>query len=79
MSKLTTKKILKAIGCAQLQLHRSPKGYFYFVYDDPFNNVWEEKSVICFRLDQYELESWVAEGQALVAEVRQKIEERKNA
>lgn len=77
MSKLTTKKILKAIGCAQLQLHRSPKGYFYFVYVDPFRETFEDRSVMVFRLEDMSFESWVAEGKALVAEVRQKIEERK--
>lgn len=62
---ITTRQILKAIGCPILNLYQG-KGYWYFVYDDLDANVFETHSVYAVRLNQLPLETWVQEGQDFV-------------
>lgn len=66
---ITTRKILKAIGCPILNLYKG-EGYWYFVYDDLDRNVFETQSVYTVRLSNLPLEEWVREGKEFVQHCR---------
>lgn len=66
---ITTRKILKAIGCPILNLYKG-EGYWYFVYDDLDRNVFETQSVYTVRLSNLPLEEWVREGREFVQHCR---------
>lgn len=66
---ITTRKILKAIGCPILNLYKG-EGYWYFVYDDLDRNVFETQSVYAVRLSDMSLETWVQEGREFVQHCR---------
>lgn len=58
-------QIIKKIGCIDLTLVRGA-GYWYFVYDDVANGVYETKSVYCAYLNSMSLKEWVEEGKDFV-------------
>lgn len=66
---ITTRKILKAIGCPILSLYKG-EGYWYFVYDDLDRNMFETQSVYAVRLSDMPLETWVQEGREFVQHCR---------
>lgn len=67
---LTTKKILKEIGCENLDLVRG-EGYFYFVYDEfPNREIYDTRSVFVFRLNDLSLESWIYEANILLEKIK---------
>lgn len=66
---ITTRKILKEIGCPILNLYRG-EGYWYFVYDDLDRNMFETQSVYTVRLSDLPLEIWVREGREFVQHCR---------
>lgn len=66
---ITTRKILKAIGCPILNLYRG-YGYWYFVYDDLDRGVFEIQSVYAVHLSDMPLETWVQEGREFVQHCR---------
>jgi hypothetical protein len=66
MQRLSPKKILAAIGCPYLSLHKG-KGYWYFVYDSADDQaVYNSMSIYTYRLSHMSLEGWVTAGKAFV-------------
>jgi outer membrane protein assembly factor BamE (lipoprotein component of BamABCDE complex) len=61
---INSPKILKKIGCPMLDLVNG-KGYWYFVYDDVENNIWETESVYTMYLNSLSVEQWVNIGKDL--------------
>lgn len=70
---ITTKQILKEIGCKYLSLYRG-KGYWYFVYDDLSVDAtkYDTMSVYVCRLNEMSLDRWIEEGKDFVKEVENK-------
>jgi hypothetical protein len=66
---ITTRRILKEIGCQHLRLYNGG-GYWYFTYDD--GHRYRTHSVLTIRLNDLPLTDWVAEGRDLVATVEAK-------
>lgn len=67
----TTKQILKAINCPNLDLIKvQGHGYFYYAYDDM--PIYETESVYCNTLSQMSLEKWVEAGHAFLKTVQEK-------
>lgn len=62
---LTSKQIIKAIGCKHLELVQG-NGYWYFVYDDKAGK-YESESVAVLRLSHADMAFWVAIGKDFVA------------
>lgn len=57
---ITTKRILKAIGCPHLDLARGD-GYYFWRYN--FNEEWSEtQNVYSYALSHTSFETWVKEG-----------------
>jgi hypothetical protein len=63
--------VLKAVECPFLSLYRG-NGYWYFIYDnfDAGGRVYESYSIYCYRLNQMDLEDWVAHGRDFVAQLQ---------
>lgn len=70
---LTCKQILKAVDNPFLQLYQG-NGYWYFVYDDPATNIYEDHSVHTYRLNSLSLEQWKAEANQFIADVKEKTD-----
>ena len=68
--RITTKAIIKAIGCDNLTLVRDV-GYWYFVYDDVKFLFYKTESVYTPRLNDLSLDRWVDIGKAFVTEIQQ--------
>lgn len=62
MKARSSAQILSKIGCPFLSLHKGD-GYWYFVYDAI--DVYETKSVMTMRLNDLDLDMWVADGKEL--------------
>lgn len=62
---MTRAQIIRKIGCPCLSLFRGD-GYWYFVYDDPAQNVYETHSVYTQFLHDLTLDEWIKEGLSLV-------------
>jgi hypothetical protein len=60
-------QILRAIGNENLSLYRG-NGYWYFVYDDDAE-LYGDVSVPVMNLNHLDLDSWVAYGRDLIAQV----------
>lgn len=74
---ISSKAIIKKIGNANLELVRGVgHGYWYFVYDDAANNVYETESVYVPRLNDMPLERWVEAGKIFVVKVEAEAAER---
>lgn len=71
MTNITTKAILKAIGCPALSLHRiNGQGYCVFTYDTlDAGGTYATKSVYVSFLSQLPLSEWVKEGQDFIKEI----------
>lgn len=69
MVKPSKKLILKTLDNPLIDLVRG-SGYWYFVYDDPANNIFETHSVYCCYLLDLSLKSWVEEGQSLIDQIK---------
>lgn len=67
---VTRKQVLKQIDCPKLELVKGD-GYWYFVYDDVANNVYETRSVYTMYLNDMTLVQWVEEGSGLVNDIAQ--------
>jgi hypothetical protein len=65
---ISSTMIIKKINCQSLELCKG-EGYWYFVYDDVPNRIFETRSVPCKYLSHMSLESWVEEGKDFVKEV----------
>ena len=61
------KTILDQIAEPNLSLYKG-QGYYYFVYDDG-DKVYEERCVMVNVMNHLSLDSWVYEGQCLLAQV----------
>lgn len=61
---LTTRKIIKKIGCKNLELVRG-EGYWYFVYDDTETGKYKTLSVMTMYLGD-DIEYWVSQGKEFV-------------
>lgn len=68
----TIKSILKEISCPKLDLYQG-KGYLYFVYNDPANDVYDTESVYVYRLSDLPKQRWIEDGKAFVSSVQSKI------
>ena len=75
-TQITTKAILRAIGCKHLNLIKvTGSAYFYFVYDrkvtEPGNHrtVYATELVYVPRLTSMTLAQWVEDGKAFVAKM----------
>lgn len=69
---ISSKAIVKKIGNANLELVRAVgHGYWYFVYSDEANGVYETESVYVPRLNDMALERWVQDGKNFVAKVEE--------
>lgn len=69
MTRFTTKKILKEIGCDKLDLWKAgegDRGYWVFQYDDPALKIYDTSSIMTPRLSDMTLEQWVTEGKGFV-------------
>lgn len=69
MKPFTSKQILKAVGSNNLELVKG-EGYWYFVYDDIENNIYETKSIYCMFLNQSSFDYWVSDGKDFVQEIK---------
>lgn len=77
---ISSKAILKAIGCDKLSLVRVPgDGYWYFAYDAIESNFYETESIYVMRLNDMSLERWVEYGVSFVAKSEEKLKERAEA
>ena len=66
----SSKRILKMIGCDKLSLeYASGDYYWYFIYDDPANEIFETQSVYVMRLNSMSLERWVEDGKSFVKKI----------
>lgn len=68
-----TKSVVKAIDIpetATLELVKG-EGYWYFVFDDIPNNVYETESVYVTKLNHLDLERWIEIGKAFVAKIKE--------
>lgn len=75
----SAKQILSKINCPHLDLVRvtgKEGGYWYFVYDDVPNNVYETESVYVMRLNDMDLNRWVSTGLSFVLETEKSLEDR---
>lgn len=63
----STTQIIELIGCDKLLLVNG-SGYWYFMYDDPENNIYETQSVYVMRLKHLALDKWVSIGDKFVSE-----------
>lgn len=64
---LSTRKILKKIGCDKLELVKG-EGYWYFVYADKATGKYDTRSIMEKYLGQDKhLAFWVEEGKDFVA------------
>lgn len=75
----SAKQVLAQIKCPYLDLVRvtgREGGYWYFVYDDIANGIYETESVYVMRLNDMALDRWVASGKDLVAMCEAKLAER---
>lgn len=45
------------------------KGYWYFVYDDPNADIYEQHTVCVYRLNDLTLDQWIKEGKDFVKEI----------
>lgn len=61
---MNTKQIIKLIGCTKLSLSRC-KDYWYFIYDDIPNGIFETESVYTVNLKDLSLEEWISIGKSL--------------
>lgn len=77
MKTTSTKQVIKAVGSDKLQLVRGA-GYWYFIYDDVANGIYETTSVMTMRLGDFTVEEWAADGREFVAKVERQHAERKN-
>lgn len=68
---ITSKQIIKRIGCPKLDLYKG-EGYWYFTYDDEENNIFETSSVPVMYLNQMRLDLWVKDGLDFVKSVEDK-------
>lgn len=71
MKKILAKTVINAIGNSKLKLYQGP-GYWYFVYDDIPNNVFESKSVMVMRLNDMPLKRWIETGQDFIEKMTEK-------
>lgn len=74
---ITTKQILKEIGCPHLEIVRG-MGYWYFVYDTyvltnalTYSGRYETRSVMLKNLNHMTLEQWVEDGKLFVKDVEE--------
>jgi hypothetical protein len=58
-------QILRAIGCPFLSLNEG-NGYWYFVYSNPNGNIYEDRSIYVYRMNELSLDAWVEEGRGLI-------------
>jgi hypothetical protein len=74
MSNKTPKRaVMRALNCKFLDLVKGD-GYWYFVYDDEENKVFETHSVMTMRLNDMPVEEWVNEGRAFILETEKYLE-----
>lgn len=62
--------VVKAIGCKHLELVAG-EGYWYFVYDDVANGVYETQSVSVCRLSHMAFDQWVEDGKDFIKTVQE--------
>jgi len=66
---VTTKRILKEIGCNKLALYKG-EGYLYFIYDDiAGTGAYDCESVYTPRLNDMPVARWVEIGRDFVAKM----------
>jgi hypothetical protein len=68
MKTTSTKQVLKAVGNEHLDLVRG-NGYWYFVYDDLANGIYDTRSVYTMRLSDWTVEMWAEEGREFCAKM----------
>lgn len=60
--RLSARKILSAIGCPYLSLHKG-EGYWFFIYDSADDQaVYDSESVYVFRLSHLAFDKWIKIG-----------------
>lgn len=64
----SAKQVTKAIGCDKLELVRGV-GYWYFVFDDVPNGIYETESVMVMYLNSMTIDQWAEIGRAFVKSV----------
>lgn len=69
--KFTPATIRKALASAHMQGPLNGNGYWYLIYDDPEQNIFETHSVYVNRMSELTLEQWIEEGRALLAKVKE--------
>lgn len=71
MARLSARKIISAIGCPYLSLHKG-EGYWYFVYDSNDDQVvYGTESVPVFRLSHLSFDRWLTIGADFVNRMQQ--------
>lgn len=65
---MSVRKIIKEIGNPYINLYKDV-GYWYFVYDDPANNLFETRSIMTPYLKNMSVEKWVEIGKDFVYEM----------
>jgi len=65
--------VTNVIGCDKLELVKGD-GYWYFVYDDIKNNIYQTCSVMVHRLNHMPLYMWVQIGMTFVKTMKEKDE-----
>lgn len=74
---ISSAEIVKKIGNPYVELVRAVRhGYWYFVYSDEANDLYETESVYVPRLNDMSLDRWVSDGEAFVAKVEALMAER---
>lgn len=49
------------------------EGYFYLIYDDVENNIYETQSIYTVRLSDMTKDRWVEEGRTFATETKHKM------
>lgn len=67
------RSIEKEIGDSRLKLHAG-KGYFYFAFQA--GRYYRTESIYTYRLHDYPLERWVAEGKEFISSCEEEMKRR---
>lgn len=68
--RLTVKRVLKELACKKLDLAKG-EGYWYFIYDDIPNNIFETHSVYTVQLNALSIEQWKSECAAFFEHLKE--------
>lgn len=65
---ISSNQVIQKLKCPYLELVKGA-GYWYFVYDDIQNNIYETYSVYVYRLNQLGVDQWVEIGKEFLATI----------